>query len=165
MPQQITMAFEEVVAEGKFNHLVVMPAAPVGKERDLATARFVNHSAGHGEFAISTLLADKNRVRGENHVFESFHRIDSLDFASTSLQNTTERIPLAACFHSVDYGCSSHIGVFLIDDIEIIRWTEQHLSHGNDGSAADEWSANTKRRRFGSECRLVGKNGRGREEK
>src|ERR1700684_3598520 len=149
MPQQIAMPFEEVVAEGEFNQLVVSTTAPVGEERDLALARFVNHSAGHSEFAVSTLLADKNRVRGENHVLQSLDRIDGLDFAPASLQNITERIPLAACLHSVDCGCPSHIGVFLIDDIEIIRWTEEHLSHGNDGSAADEGSANSKRRRFG----------------
>ena len=67
---------------------------------------------------------------------------DGFDFTTVLLQNATENFPLAARFHSVHceflrpFGKlrAGHVRIFLIDDIEIIRRTEQDLTHRIDGS-------------------------------
>ena len=59
----------------------------------------------------------------------ALHGIDRFVLTSALLQNTTEIFPLGARFHSVDCVISKHVWVFLIDDIKIIRRTDEHLGH------------------------------------
>src|SRR6202166_1896420 len=134
MPEQIAVTFEIVGAVLEFDHTIVPLATPLCIERHFTLTRGVHHAAGHYKFSVSTLLADENLIRSEDHLFKAFDRIDSMKLASILLQNTTESFPLLTRFHPVDCGFSRHIRIFLIDDIEIIRRTEKNLKHTIDGS-------------------------------
>ena len=69
---------------------------------------------------VSPFRADEDLVGREDHVFESFDGSDGFDFTSVLLQDVTESVPLAAGFHAVHGDFTGHVGVFLIDYIEII---------------------------------------------
>src|SRR5450631_782755 len=154
-----------VVAVVEVDHLVVPRAEPVRIKRYFALSRSVHHAAGHDKFSVSDFLAGENLIGGEDHIFETLDCIDEFDLTSVLLQNATERFPLAARFHSVHCGFSRpfgklracHVRVFLIDDIEIIRRTEQDLRHTIDGSWALRAQARKLRRGVGTYCRLGGK--------
>jgi hypothetical protein len=123
------VAFEIVAGIVEFDDFVVSREAPVGIKRHFALARWVHHAAGHHKFSMPGFLADEYLIGGENHIFEARYWIDGFDLTSVLLQNTTESFPLAACLRWVDCGFSGHVGIFLIDDIEIIRRTKQDLAH------------------------------------
>jgi len=123
------VALEIVFSEIDFDDAIAVGATPLSEEGDLALAGRVDHVTGDHKSSVSCLLSNKNLVGGEDHVFESFHGIDRFDLTSALLQNTTEIFPLGAGFHSVDCVISKHVWVFLIDDIKIIRRTDEHLGH------------------------------------
>src|SRR5437660_1087340 len=141
MPEQIAVAFEIVVAVVEFDQFVAVRTAPGRIKRHFALTRWIHHAAGHGEFAVTTFLADENLIGGEDHIFEAFDWVDGFDFTSLLMQDATESLPLAARFRTVHLRVFHHIRVFLIDDIEKIRGTEQDLRHTIDGSWLDRTEA------------------------
>jgi hypothetical protein len=85
MPEQITVAFEVFTPEVELDHLVIMPLAPIDIIGDLALAGLVNHAAGDDELSVSSLLAGKKLIGGEDHVFETLDWIDGFNFTPALL--------------------------------------------------------------------------------
>ena len=129
LPQQISMAFEVVSGKIDVDDAVPAVAEPVGIRRHLALTRGKDHTAGDRELSVSGLLAGEDLVGGEDHILEALDCFDGLDLTTVLMQNTTKVFPLAACFYPIDWVLSRHVWVFVIDDIEIIRRTDEHGGH------------------------------------
>src|SRR5579872_2295646 len=85
MPYEIAVAFQIVIAKLEINDPVVTGAEPLSEIWDFALTGFVDHPAGDDEFPVSGFFADEDLIRGEDHVFETFDRIDDFDIASVLL--------------------------------------------------------------------------------
>ncbi len=149
MPEQITVAFKVVVAVVEIDDAIVARAKPVGVMRYFALPRGILHATGHYKFSVADFLPGENLIGREDHIFEAFNRMNSFNFAAALLQNATEIFPLAACFRAIHWELSRHVGIFLIDDIEIIRRTEQNFEHTINGSRSNEAPTRNRRRSIG----------------
>ena len=123
------MAFEIVIAEIELDQPIVARPEPGREIWNFALARWVNHAARHHKFSVTTFIAGENLVGGEDHVFETFDWNNGFELASALLQSITESFPLRTRFHSVHRAFSRHVGIFLIDHVEIGRRTQQNLGH------------------------------------
>ena len=150
MPEQIAVAFEVVRAVVEIDDAKISIAELVHVIRHFALTRCVHHAAGNYKFSVSTFLARENLIGSEDHVFEALHWLDGCNLTSALLQNATEILPLAARFYTVHCEFSRHVGIFLINDIEIFRRTEQNLRHTIDGSRPNGAEARNQRLRVGA---------------
>ena len=87
----------------------------------------MDHVAGHDELAQSFVKTDKDLIGGEDHIFEAWGGSDGLDLASSMFQSGMKSLPLLLRLGVIDRGVPRHVGIFLVDDVEIGRGAQEDL--------------------------------------
>src|SRR5579862_8058485 len=140
MPQQVAVAFQVILrSKIEIDDFETTIPKPIDKELHLALPRLVHHLAGNHKSSYAVMKSHENLVCREDHVFQSGDWINRFDCASCALQRRLHCLPLPPGLRTIDRRLARHVGIFLVDNVEKLRGTEQNsLSHFSNGSDREE---------------------------